>query len=128
MTESLLYLSEIATARSKANPICSNCQTTQTPLWRRDLSGKYQCNACGLYQKQYGKSRPITMKSKTIKRRFRKSPFNRKKEIQVGLSNKDLSTLQVGSFSIPSPPSSDYSCLEKSRLICFYEFLRKYTE
>ncbi|KAF8316757.1 hypothetical protein DL93DRAFT_2056090 [Clavulina sp. PMI_390] len=26
---------------------CSNCHTTQTPLWRRNAEGKPICNACG---------------------------------------------------------------------------------
>ncbi|KAI8092112.1 GATA zinc finger-domain-containing protein, partial [Thamnidium elegans] len=51
-----------------ASLICANCQTTTTPLWRRDESGLPICNACGLYFKLHSVHRPITMKRSTIKR------------------------------------------------------------
>ncbi|KAF9121945.1 hypothetical protein BGW39_010143 [Mortierella sp. 14UC] len=48
---------------------CKNCQTTSTPSWRRCPKGRILlCNACGLYQKLHGKSRPhYTAKDGTIK-------------------------------------------------------------
>ena len=36
--------------------ICSNCHTTDTPLWRRGSMGEALCNACGLYFKQHRQS------------------------------------------------------------------------
>ncbi|KAI8145950.1 hypothetical protein BJV82DRAFT_602856 [Fennellomyces sp. T-0311] len=52
-------------------PICTNCATSTTPLWRRDDNGAPLCNACGLYLKLHNQRRPLSLKSDTIKKRQR---------------------------------------------------------
>ncbi|KAJ2499549.1 Sodium- and chloride-dependent GABA transporter 1 [Coemansia sp. RSA 2052] len=51
--------------------VCSNCSTTTTPLWRRDPDGKPLCNACGLFYKLHGVTRPLSLKTNVIKKRNR---------------------------------------------------------
>ncbi|CAE6448409.1 unnamed protein product [Rhizoctonia solani] len=53
--------------------ICTNCQTTTTPLWRRDPEGNPLCNACGLFYKLHGVTRPMSLKTDVIKKRNRAS-------------------------------------------------------
>ena len=52
-------------------PICQNCGTSTTPLWRRNELGATLCNACGLFLKLHGRARPLNLKTDTIKSRNR---------------------------------------------------------
>jgi len=51
---------------SISGQMCSNCGTTSTPLWRRDINGKIICNACGLYEKARQTSRPTNIKRNSV--------------------------------------------------------------
>lgn len=58
------YASGYNTRRKPKVRICSNCETRTTPSWRRSADGKkLLCNACGLYQKLHGRSRPFAVNS-----------------------------------------------------------------
>lgn len=63
---------------TNTSSVCANCQTTTTPLWRRDATGKTICNACGLYYKLHQVHRPATMMRTVIKRRKRSSSSEKK--------------------------------------------------
>ncbi|KAG4303372.1 hypothetical protein PCK1_000336 [Pneumocystis canis] len=82
-------------------PICQNCSTSITPLWRRDESGATLCNACGLFLKLHGCARPTSLKTDTIKSRNRvKGAGHHKPKSQDGLER----PTRLGTLSPPLSP------------------------
>ncbi|KAK0544621.1 Sodium- and chloride-dependent GABA transporter 1 [Tilletia horrida] len=81
---------------------CSNCNTTKTPLWRRNPDGDPLCNACGLFLKLHGKTRPLSLKTDVIKKRNRTAGGITEKGKSRSSSSR-LSTTNGLSFGIFPP-------------------------
>lgn len=85
-------------------PVCQNCQTSTTPLWRRDEIGSVLCNACGLFLKLHGSPRPISLKTDVIKSR------NRVKSSQQAQQKKRVRRLTLmHGIDVSNPPRSHSS-------------------
>lgn len=100
------------TKLNTASPICKNCKTQTTPLWRRDESGQVLCNACGLFLKLHGRPRPISLKTDTIKSRIRvKQPLPHLLNSQASSSNSSPQPLCSKSALPDSKPRKDQKLL-----------------
>lgn len=75
---------------------CSNCQTYNTPLWRKGPEGNPLCNACGLFLKLHGVMRPLSLKTDTIKKRQRNNGNNNHSTTDAsGVSHSSGSTTNI---------------------------------
>ncbi|KAI0693997.1 hypothetical protein C8T65DRAFT_833556 [Cerioporus squamosus] len=91
-----------------APTVCTNCQTTITPLWRRDPEGQPLCNACGLFYKLHGVVRPLSLKTDVIKKR------NRASGTPHGSSRKNSANLPKIAAHANRPRSSTTSSVPSS--------------
>ncbi|KAK6877569.1 Nitrogen regulatory protein GLN3 [Candida tropicalis] len=107
---------------SKKLTTCYNCKTTATPLWRRDASGNTLCNACGLFLKLHGTSRPLSLKTDVIKKRNSRKPSTSSKSgtptnsfITASLKNDLGYKMKQSPIAIaPSPSSTSLSSISNS--------------
>jgi len=59
---------------------CTNCGTTKTSLWRRNLAGSPVCNACGLYYRLHKVDRPPKWRRDNLRTRKRERKQIKKKQ------------------------------------------------
>ncbi|GAA5980033.1 hypothetical protein JCM5350_006002 [Sporobolomyces pararoseus] len=89
----------------KTLPICANCATQTTPLWRRSHDSTHiLCNACALFFKMKGRPRPISLKTDVIKSRNRSKGKSTSKDRAAAMGL--VAAKPISSSSTPNSSSS----------------------
>ncbi|KAH8547597.1 hypothetical protein BGW37DRAFT_510105 [Umbelopsis sp. PMI_123] len=96
----------------KTSMQCFNCNTQNTPLWRRDEDGNPICNACGLYFKLHHIHRPLSMKRAVIQRRRRQ-----RSKINASTSSSESHTDEEEDVTSPPVRHRRHSAIETSPLV-----------
>ncbi|ETN69973.1 GATA zinc finger [Necator americanus] len=81
---------------------CSNCMTTKTTAWRRDMAGKLVCNACGLYYRLHRTHRPVHMRKDFIQQRFRRKTKEEEVNSPSAMLNSLFSMSQLAGSGNPA--------------------------
>ncbi|CAB3411603.1 unnamed protein product [Caenorhabditis bovis] len=103
--------------------VCSNCQGTNTTLWRRNQDGEPVCNACGLYYKLHNIPRPVSMKKEgqlqTRKRKTKNGelPPRRKSERSVAYRSRGSNSAATVTSTMDSQPTYGVSTYYQSTYI-----------
>jgi len=104
---------------SESGQTCSNCQTKTTPLWRRNPEGQPLCNACGLFLKLHGVTRPLSLKTDIIKKRQRTTTTTTTGTKKDDNDGDDLNPTSLKKddrrLSNPASSSSSFSGVRKTR-------------
>lgn len=84
---------------------CFNCETVKTPLWRKDPEGNTLCNACGLFQKLHGTTRPLSLKSDVIKKRNSRRQSNGAIQTSSSFLTNSMNNMMRQQYhNVPPPP------------------------
>jgi uncharacterized Zn finger protein (UPF0148 family) len=95
--------------------VCHNCGQTQTPLWRKSMTGQVICNACGLYEKLHKSPRPASLHKGRVQRRRRDWPTPEDgSEDSMDNMTADVSTATSPVKSEPLTSSATSPLLEQS--------------